>query len=58
MRHPLLLVLLAATLLCSACAGKIELKPVQGPGCYDYRDRLYPSVRTAGECKFELGVWK
>ena len=56
MRH--LLLLLAATLLCSACAGKIELKPVQGPACYDYRDRLYPSVRTAGECKFELGVWK
>lgn len=47
----------AGTMLLAAC-GAPPQEGFVGPGCYDHRNRIVPTVHTPGECAANTWVWR
>ncbi len=67
MKHITFLLALLSALAASACAGggnswfetlNEPAPPPTGPGCYDNKGRLVPTIVTPGECEFAAWTWK
>lgn len=48
---------MAGTALLAAC-GAPPQEGFVGPGCYDHRNRIVPTIQTPGECAANTWVWR
>ena len=49
---------LLSSLVCTGCAGSLPPPGYSGPGCYDHKGRIEPTIRSPGECAAATWVWR